>query len=110
MCYFVASVDMQADILGELCEALVALESPGRMKNFLRDLCTPGEIQAMAERWRVCQLLNGGHTSYREIYRLTGTSPATIGRVARFLRKETNGGYVTALENLKKNIERKKRP
>ena len=34
-----------------LCVALAALRSAEECRAFLRDLCTPAEIQAMADRW-----------------------------------------------------------
>jgi TrpR-related protein YerC/YecD len=77
-----------------LCVALAALKTPEEVRAFLRDLCTPTELQAMADRWAVVEPLERT-LSYREIHRLTGVSLTTIGRVARFL-KSGNGGYVTA--------------
>jgi|ERR1700740_3096973 TrpR-related protein YerC/YecD len=77
-----------------LCAALAALKTPEEVRAFLRDLCTPTEIQAMADRWAVVEPLERG-LSYREIHKLTGVSLTTIGRVARFLTSG-NGGYVTA--------------
>lgn len=87
------------EILG-LEEALGLLESIEERKAFLKDLCTPQEITAMRERWRVCQLLHQGAHSYREIHALTGASLVTISRVARFLKTEDWGGYRTLLERL----------
>ena len=81
-----------------LCEAMAALETPEECRAFLRDLCTPAEIQAMADRWMTVEYLRRG-LSYREISRLTGISITTIGRVARFLSLG-NGGYDTAARRL----------
>ena len=53
------------------------------VRAFLRDLCTPTELQAMADRWAVVEPLERG-LSYRDIHKLTGVSLTTIGRVARF--------------------------
>ena len=39
---------------------------------FCKDLCTPQEIVVMTERWRVCQLLEKGDLSYRDIHMITG--------------------------------------
>lgn len=95
--------------LDELCTALLLLETKGEVRNFLRDLCTPKEISALAERWRVCRLLENDNLSYREINRTTGASLTTIGRVARFLKDEPYRGYLTILNKLKrmKNENRK---
>src|ERR1700739_2293524 len=77
-----------------LCVALAALETPEEVRAFLRDLCTPAELQAMADRWAVSEPLKRA-VPYREIHRLTGVSVTTIGRVARFLTGGY-GGYPTA--------------
>jgi TrpR-related protein YerC/YecD len=84
-----------------LCAAFLALKNGAMVRNFLRDLCTPAELHAMAERWKVCRLLWGGKYSYREIYTITGVSTATVGRVARCLRDRSCGGYLALLEKEK---------
>jgi len=81
-----------------LCVAIAALVTPEEVRAFLRDLCTPAEIQAMADRWVTVEHLKRG-LPYREIRRLTGVSLATIGRVARFLFLG-HGGYDTAARRL----------
>ena len=78
--------------------ALAALKSPEECRAFLRDLCTPAEIQAMADRWSVVEYLQRG-LPYREIHKLTGVSVTTIGRVARFLAAG-NGGYAVAVQRV----------
>lgn len=82
-----------------LSEALLCLESTEEVKLFMEDLCTPAEIEAMVDRWRVVQLLEKGFT-YREIRDLTEVSLTTIGRVARFMELGA-GGYRLVLERLK---------
>ena len=79
-----------------LSRAIVSLRSPGECRNFLRDLCTPAELQALVDRWQVVELLEEGLT-YRRIHDLTGVSVTTIGRVARFLA-DGFGGYRTAID------------
>ena len=81
-----------------LSEALVSLESPREVRAFLEDLCTPAELEAMVDRWRVAQLLDQG-LSYRDIREQTSVSVTTIGRVARFIDMGT-GGYRTVLDRL----------
>jgi TrpR-related protein YerC/YecD len=81
-----------------LCAAIAVLATPEECRAFLRDLCTPAEVQAMADRWAVVESLKRG-LPYREIHRLTGVSVTTIGRVARFLA-QGNGGYATAARRL----------
>jgi TrpR-related protein YerC/YecD len=84
-----------------LSEALLSLETAGEVKQFLEDLCTPAEIEAMVDRWRVAQLLEQGFP-YRDIREMTEVSVTTIGRVARFIEHGT-GGYRIALERLEKS-------
>lgn len=79
-----------------LCQALLTLSSVEECKAFLRDLCTPAELQALADRWAVVRLLQQGAT-YRAINRQTGVSVTTVGRVARYLT-DGNGGYALAAE------------
>ena len=82
-----------------LSEALLSLKNTNDLDVFLIDLCTPSELRALKERWRVCQLLAYKNLSYREVHKITGASLTTIGRVARFLRDESYGGYRNILKN-----------
>lgn len=68
------------------------------MQSVLVDLCTPAELRALSERWRVAQMLADGSKSYRDISAETGVSTTTIGRVSRFLKDEPYGGYRLMLE------------
>ena len=81
-----------------LSEALLCLENSQEMKQFLEDLCTPAELEAMVDRWRVAQLVDQGY-SYRDIRDITEVSVTTIGRVARFMEMGT-GGYRTVLDRI----------
>ncbi|HTV50353.1 MAG TPA: YerC/YecD family TrpR-related protein [Steroidobacteraceae bacterium] len=81
-----------------LCAAIATLRSIDEARAFFRDLCTPAEVQAMADRWAVVEWLQRG-TPYREIHRLTGVSVTTIGRVARYLAAG-HGGYRLAAERI----------
>jgi uncharacterized protein YerC len=38
--------------------ALAALRTPEEVRAFMRDLCTPTELQAMADGWAVVEPLN----------------------------------------------------
>lgn len=84
-----------------LSEALLSLQSTTEAREFLEDLCTPAELEAMVDRWRVAQLLNQG-LSYRDIREITNVSVTTIGRVARYIEQGT-GGYRTVLDRLDQN-------
>jgi TrpR-related protein YerC/YecD len=79
-----------------LARALAGLQKPEEVAAFLQDLCTPAELEAMADRWRVVPLILQG-VPYREIHDRTLVSVTTIGRVARTLEQGA-GGYAAALE------------
>jgi len=74
--------------------AILTLRTPEECRAFFRDLCTPAELQALADRWAVVEFLRE-ERPYREIHKLTGVSVTTIGRVARYLTGG-NGGYSLA--------------
>ncbi len=78
--------------------ALLTMRTPAEVRQFLLDLCTPAELEAMVDRWWVANLLTENR-SYREISEMTGVSVTTIGRVARFLG-QGEGGYAIALERV----------
>ena len=82
-----------------LFEAVVTLHSVDEARAFFRDLCTPAELQAMADRWAVVGPLERG-VPYREIHDKTGVSVTTIGRVARFLESGF-GGYRLIAQRLR---------
>ena len=86
--------------LENLARALLALGSTEEACRFLRDLCTPGEIAALSERWHVVRLLDKGALSYRDIHDETGVSTTTVSRVARFLFNEPHRGYRLVLDRL----------
>lgn len=77
-----------------LAEALCSLDQVQLVRDFLRDLCTPAELEALTDRWRVVPYLLD-EMPYREIHERTGVSITTIGRVARFIT-QGNGGYLAA--------------
>ena len=82
-----------------LFAAVALLRSASECRAFFRDLCTPTELQAMADRWSVVELLERG-LPYRDIHKQTGVSVTTIGRVARYLQSG-NGGYRAVTDRLK---------
>ncbi len=83
-----------------LARALLSLQSPQEIRAFLDDLCTPSELRAFAERFRVARLLDEGQLSYRDISERTGASTTTVTRVARFLREMPHQGYRLVLDRL----------
>jgi TrpR-related protein YerC/YecD len=93
------SAEQEAAAEHNLFTAVAALRTVEECQAFFKDLCTPAELQAMADRWAVVDWLKQG-VAYREIHRLTGVSVTTIGRVARFLAAG-NGGYNLASKRIK---------
>ena len=68
--------------------------------HLLRDLCTVSELDAMAHRWQVAQLLDEG-LPYLEVAKRAHASTTTVTRVAQWLRRG-EGGYGLALRRRKK--------
>jgi TrpR-related protein YerC/YecD len=83
-----------------LARAFSVLDSVEEVRAFLLDLCTPAELEALSDRWRVVPHLIDG-VAYREIHDRTAVSVTTIGRVARFL-SDGNDGYQAAIRKLKR--------
>lgn len=81
--------------LDGLARALAALSKAEDVRAFLEDLCTPAELEAMGDRWKVVPLLLE-RVPYREIHDRTAVSVTTIGRVARTLDHGA-GGYAAAI-------------
>ncbi len=81
-----------------LYQALLTLRSEAEMHAFFHDLCTPAELEALSDRWRVVPFLTRD-IPYREIHDRTAVSVTTIGRVARCLQ-HGEGGYRTAADRL----------
>jgi TrpR-related protein YerC/YecD len=84
----------------ELFDAIRALKSRTELEAFLRDLCTLGELEAMAHRWQVARLVHKG-LPYTEIAEKTGASTATVTRVAHWLN-HGEGGYRIAIDLAKR--------
>lgn len=80
----------------ELIDAFVRIRDPRVMTDFLHDLCTLTEIDAMGQRLQVARLVNAG-VSYAEISKRTGASTATVTRVAQWLH-HGEGGYGAVLK------------
>jgi len=79
----------------DLFATITALRTPQETQAFLRDLCTRAELDAMAHRWQVAQLLEEG-LPYLEVAQKAQASTTTVTRVAQWLRNG-EGGYRLAL-------------
>ena len=80
----------------ELFVAVSSLRTKDEVERFLRDLCTISELDAMAHRWQVAQLLDEG-LPYLEVARRAHASTTTVTRVAQWLRRG-EGGYRIVLD------------
>lgn len=90
-----------------LSRALLGLDNVKSMRCFLRDLCTPAELEALTDRWRVVPYILEG-MPYREIHGRTAVSITTIGRVARCIN-DGEGGYQAAAATLSSRASKRKR-
>ena len=82
----------------KLLEAISLLQNSDETAEFLKDLCTIGEISSMARRLEAAVLLYNGE-NYVDVSEKTGISTATISRVSKCLKQ--NGGYVKIIERMK---------
>jgi TrpR-related protein YerC/YecD len=92
--------------MDELFAALTMLRTPEEASDFLEDICTIKEMQALAQRLWVARLLWRGE-QYAEIVKATGASTATISRVNRCILYGS-GGYKRVLERLYPDRENRK--
>jgi TrpR-related protein YerC/YecD len=85
----------------DLFETVASLRTKDEAQRFLRDLCTRAELDAMAHRWQVAQLLDEG-LPYLEVAKRAHASTTTVTRVAQWLRSG-EGGYRLALQRRQKS-------
>ena len=78
------------------------MKTADETSHLLRDLCTVSELDAMAHRWQVAQLLDEG-LPYLEVAKRAHASTTTVTRVAQWLRRG-EGGYALALMRRKKRL------
>ena len=83
-----------------LFKSILTLKSIDECYAFFEDICTIKEIQSIAQRVTVAQMLTEGKV-YSDIVNETGASTATISRVNRSL-DYGNDGYKIAFERLEK--------
>ncbi len=82
---------MKSEDLDELFCAICSLKNEQECYMFFEDLCTVGELTAIAQRFKVAKMLNE-KTTCQVIADNTGASTATISRVNKCLHYGT-GGY-----------------
>ena len=96
---------LRDDLTDQLCRAILSLDTMEECYQFFEDICTVGELRAMAQRLYVARMLYDGST-YEDIVAKTGASTATISRVKRCLNYGADG-YTIVLRKcmLNKNKE-----
>lgn len=70
------------EMIHELYQAFVKIDSEEACASFLADLCTRKEVEQMAQRLRAAKLLVEGKT-YTQVMEQTNISSATLSRVSR---------------------------
>ena len=91
--------ELESKGMKDLFQAIAQLRNPQEVKNFMRDLCTFPELRAMEERFAVAKRVRDKQP-YRAIAKETGSSTATITRVAHWLHHGM-GGYQLVLDRMK---------
>lgn len=94
--------EWQTSEIDRLLEAILSLRTLDEASRFFRDLCTLPELESMAHRWQVAELVDQG-VPYRDVARMTGASTATVTRVSSWLR-HGEGGYQLALSRRKRKL------
>lgn len=87
-----------SELTENLYRAIVAIDNTEECRNFFEDICTVKEIQDLAQRLKVAQMLDDGK-SYQEVSSATGASTATISRVNKCL-VYGSGGYESVIRKL----------
>lgn len=94
---------VRSEATDRLFKAILSLKDTEECYQFFEDICTIHEIQSLAQRLEVAEMLNAQKT-YNEICEQTGASTATISRVNRALHYGADG-YNTVLERISKEEE-----
>ena len=76
-----------------LYKAILDLKDLDECCRFFDDLCTPGELRSMEQRFDVATYLMQDQV-YLEILEKTGASSATISRVRRNILENESGGMM----------------
>ena len=83
--------DARDNRLEFLFKGILTLDSVEDCYQFFSDLCTPFELQEMAQRMQAAKMLKDG-LIYNEIAERTGLSTATISRVGRLCQGSRRAG------------------
>lgn len=77
--------------LQKLFNLLAKQQNPEAIESIMLDICTPAELEAIADRLHVAPMIYRGD-SYRRIHEKSKVSITTIGRIARNIQ-QSHGGY-----------------
>lgn len=91
--------NIENEMINGFFEALSLVDTREEYYRFFEDICTVGEINAIAQRLEVAKMLADEQT-YTRIAEVTGASTATISRVKKCLNYGSDG-YKLVLERLK---------
>ena len=91
--------NIENEMIDGFFEALSLVDTREEYYRFFEDICTVGEINAIAQRLEVAKMLSDEQT-YTRIAEVTGASTATISRVKKCLNYGSDG-YKLVLERLK---------
>lgn len=92
---------------GDLLKLLSSVRTKGEAKRLLSDLLTPQELEELALRWQIVQML-AKEVPQREIAKKLGVSITKITRGSSALQYGS-GGFELFLKRLKKVSKAKKR-
>ncbi len=96
---------IKSDFVDKLFEYILTMNTVDECYQLFEDLCTVHEINAIAQRMAVAEMLDRKCT-YIEIAEKTGASTATISRVNRALIYGTDG-YKLAIDRLNEKNKNK---
>ena len=91
--------NIENEMIDGFFEALSLVDTREEYYRFFEDICTVGEINAIAQRLEVAKMLADEQT-YTRIAEVTGASNATTSRVKKCLNYGSDG-YKLVLERLK---------
>jgi TrpR-related protein YerC/YecD len=95
------SKESEQELLLDFCDIISSIKDPNEAAKFLRDLLSPQEIEMLAKRIKVAELLID-KWSYNKIKEYLKVGESTIARVNEWL-KLTGDGYRLVIERLKKH-------
>ncbi len=88
----------------QLFKVLASVSDEKKLKRFLTDLCTPQELEHMAERLQSARLLMEGNT-YQEVLSKVNVSSATLSRVSKCVKY--SDGYKSVLSDFSESEAQK---